>query len=88
MSEDFSVLAAELERCFGADKVLPGRTQLREMNRCAGVGAGREGVPRGLDGGCVGEGPGETSLQGCTAGLLCGGAGSAVVASWEGLGSA
>lgn len=35
MVEDFTVLAAELERCFGADQVLPARSDLREMNRWA-----------------------------------------------------
>jgi len=35
MVEDFGVLVAELERCFGSDRVLPSRNQLREMNRCA-----------------------------------------------------
>ncbi|KAL4445809.1 hypothetical protein ABPG77_009008 [Micractinium sp. CCAP 211/92] len=33
MVEDFGVLVAELERCFGADRVLPSRSELREMNR-------------------------------------------------------
>ncbi|KAL4859881.1 hypothetical protein ACK3TF_000138 [Chlorella vulgaris] len=33
MMDDFAVLMAELERCFGADKVLPARSELREMNR-------------------------------------------------------
>ncbi|KAL4425806.1 hypothetical protein ABPG75_009822 [Micractinium tetrahymenae] len=33
MVEDFGVLVAELDRCFGANRVLPSRSQLREMNR-------------------------------------------------------
>ena len=35
MSDNFLVLVAELERCFGAERVLPSRSELREMNRCA-----------------------------------------------------
>lgn len=35
MVDDFSVLVAELERCFGEERVLPSRNELREMNRCA-----------------------------------------------------
>lgn len=38
MVEDYGVLVAELERCFGADRVLPSRSDLREMNRCASTG--------------------------------------------------
>ena len=34
MSDNFLVLVAELERCFGAERVLPSRSELREMNRC------------------------------------------------------
>ena len=34
MSDNFLVLVAELERCFGAERVLPSRSDLREMNRC------------------------------------------------------
>ena len=34
--ESFDVLAGELERCFGGDRVLPSRSELREMNRCGG----------------------------------------------------
>lgn len=33
MVEDFSVLVGELERCFGEERVLPSRSELREMNR-------------------------------------------------------
>lgn len=39
MVEDFGVLVAELERCFGADRVLPSRSELREMNRCDKTGS-------------------------------------------------
>jgi hypothetical protein len=35
MADNFLVLVAELERCFGAERVLPSRSELREMNRCA-----------------------------------------------------
>lgn len=31
--DDFNVLVAELERCFGEQRVLPPRNELREMNR-------------------------------------------------------
>lgn len=41
MVDDFAVLVAELERCFGTNGVLPTRSELREMNRCASpCGAG------------------------------------------------
>jgi len=43
MMEDFSVLVGELERCFGEQRVLPPRSELREMNRCAGGRAGTDG---------------------------------------------
>lgn len=33
MVDDFAVLVAELERCFGTNGVLPTRSELREMNR-------------------------------------------------------
>jgi hypothetical protein len=33
MSEDWSILEAELVRCFGAEGALPTRSDLREMNR-------------------------------------------------------
>jgi hypothetical protein len=33
MVDDFAVLAAELERCFGEEERLPSRAELREMNR-------------------------------------------------------
>lgn len=33
MAEDFGVLVAELERCFGEERLLPSRSELREMNR-------------------------------------------------------
>ena len=33
MVEDFSVLAAELERCFGGTGVMPTRVQLRAIQR-------------------------------------------------------
>ena len=41
MVDDFAVLAAELERCFGAERALPGRNELRDMNRWVFRWAGR-----------------------------------------------
>lgn len=38
MVEDFSVLVGELERCFGEERVLPSRSELREMNRYSPLG--------------------------------------------------
>ena len=53
MYEDFGVLAAELERCFGADKVLPSRTELRDLNRWGGglvLVRSRRPIPGGRNG--------------------------------------
>ena len=33
MLEDFTILAAELERCYGRERALPSRTVLRDSNR-------------------------------------------------------
>lgn len=37
MVDDFSILAAELERCFGKEGSLPTRNMLRDMNRYGGI---------------------------------------------------